>query len=248
LKFSVTGLVGPVQSAKVRLFVTDGSPSGGSIFAVSNNLAGSTTAWTEQNLNWSNAPPISGNPLSTLGSVANGTWVEFDVAAAITGNGTYSFAIRNASTNSLYFSSAEGANAPELRVETGTAGGLSITSFSPASGPVGTEVIVNGVGFSTVSAVRFNGTAAASFVIDSDVRLRAVVPTGATAGPIRIDTPASNTVSGNNFQVTTSPLPPHRSRSFRSPTRMSNRRVHRRTMATRISYGSAPAIRSIAVI
>ncbi|MGE3314523.1 MAG: IPT/TIG domain-containing protein, partial [Planctomycetaceae bacterium] len=70
LKFSVTGLAGAVQSAKVRLFVTDGSPSGGSIFAVSNNLAGSTTAWTEQNLTWNNAPPISGNALSTLGSVA----------------------------------------------------------------------------------------------------------------------------------------------------------------------------------
>src|SRR6185436_1151919 len=39
-----------------------------------------------------------------------------------------------------------------------------ITSFSPASGPVGTAVTINGTNFTGATAVRFNGTLA-SFTV-----------------------------------------------------------------------------------
>src|SRR5690606_34815436 len=115
LKFNLSGITGPVQGAKLRLFVADDSPSGGSIYLVSNNLAGSSTPWTESTIRWNNAPPVSGTPLDTAGTATTGTWVEFDVSAAITGNGIYSFAIANGSTNSVLYNSKEAAsNRPEL--------------------------------------------------------------------------------------------------------------------------------------
>ena len=117
LQFNVTGLSGVPQSAKLRLYVTDPSTVGGSIYLVSNNYNGSTTPWVESNLKYNNAPPASGARLSTLGSVATGTWVEFDVKSAINGDGVYSFEITSTSSNSVFYSSKEaGVNTPVLVV------------------------------------------------------------------------------------------------------------------------------------
>jgi hypothetical protein len=105
--FTVSGVTRPVQSAKLRLFVVDASKVGGSIYQVSNNYLNTSTPWTEGGLIWSNAPLISGAPLSTLGAVALNTWVEFDVTAAITGNGIYSFGLTSTSQDAVYFNSKE---------------------------------------------------------------------------------------------------------------------------------------------
>ena len=61
-----------------------------------------------------------------------------------------------------------------------------ITSFTPASGPVGTMVTITGTNLTAVQAVRFNGTVTGHGVI-SDTELRAQVPPGATTGPIEWD-------------------------------------------------------------
>ena len=119
-KFSLTGLSGSPQSAKLRLYVTDPSNVGGAVYLVSNdynNTITPTTPWVESGLKYNNAPPISGTPISTLGSVLTGTWVEFDVKSAINGDGVYSFAITSSSTNSVYYSSMNAvANRPVLVV------------------------------------------------------------------------------------------------------------------------------------
>jgi hypothetical protein len=95
----------------------DPSSSGGAIYAVSNNYAGTTTPWIESNLRYNNAPPISGAPLSAVGTVASGTWVEFDVTAAIDGNGLYSFAIASTVSNSVFYNATNaGTNTPQLVV------------------------------------------------------------------------------------------------------------------------------------
>ena len=57
---------------------------------------------------------ITGTPLSTVGSAAAGTWVEFDVGSVITGNGTYSFAISGGNTDAVDYGSRETANKPTL--------------------------------------------------------------------------------------------------------------------------------------
>jgi hypothetical protein len=119
LKFTVTGLSGPVVSAQLRLWVSDPGPDAGGVWRVANQLLGKTTPWTESALHWSNAPAISGAPLATLGAVANGTWAVFDVTSAVTAEGTYSFALQTSNTDGVDFSSSEGTHAPELVLTTG---------------------------------------------------------------------------------------------------------------------------------
>ncbi|MGH7455049.1 MAG: DUF7594 domain-containing protein, partial [bacterium] len=115
LKFQVTQLTGSVQSAKLRLYVTDDSPDGGSVYLVSNSYLNTSTPWDEENLTWNNAPAINGAPLlGAIGVASKNTWVELDVTAAITGNGIYSFGLKSASTTTVMYSSKEGANPPKL--------------------------------------------------------------------------------------------------------------------------------------
>lgn len=75
-----------------------------------------------------------------------------------------------------------------------------ITSFSPTSGAVGSEVTITGSRFTGATAVTFNGTAA-SFVVDSSTQIRATVPMGATTGPIRVTTSQGSAQSAANFNV-----------------------------------------------
>ena len=106
-QFSVAGLGGAPVSAKLRLFVTDGGTSGGNWFAP-------TGSWTETTLAWNNAPPLTGSPFTTVGSAPLGQWIEIDVTAQITGNGTYTFAATNPTTDMVTFASRESANKPQL--------------------------------------------------------------------------------------------------------------------------------------
>ena len=98
------------------------------------------------------------------------------------------------------------AGAPLLHVEyrsTGTPQPV-ITSFSPTSGSVETEVTISGSNFTGATVVTFNGVAA-SFIVDSDTQIRATVPGGATTGPIGVTTAAGTGVSANGFTVAQPP-------------------------------------------
>jgi hypothetical protein len=90
---------------------------GGAVYAVSNDYAGTTTSWTQSGLVWNNAPPISGAALGSLGAATVGSWVEVDVTAALSSNGTYSFAVANNSSDAVYYSAKEGSNKPQLVIE-----------------------------------------------------------------------------------------------------------------------------------
>lgn len=94
IRFTVSGLPAGavVQSAKLRLSVTNDSTSGGIFNTITNNT------WAE-NINWNAKPAIDGQQLASLGAVAINATVEVDVTVAITGNGTYSFAISHPATN-----------------------------------------------------------------------------------------------------------------------------------------------------
>ncbi len=130
LRFDLTGLAGQgVVSAKLRLFVTGSSDSGGSAYRVS-------SGWTESGITWSNAPATTGGPLSTAGAAGTGQWVEFDVTSAVGGDGSVAFAVMNASADRVDYSSREGTNPPQLHVWTGPpVAPVADFDATPRSGP-----------------------------------------------------------------------------------------------------------------
>ncbi|MFN8011519.1 MAG: immunoglobulin domain-containing protein [Holophagaceae bacterium] len=75
-----------------------------------------------------------------------------------------------------------------------------ISGFSPPSGNAGTTVTVNGSSFYALSSVAFNGQAA-SFTVLSATQLTAVVPGGATSGPISATNAAGSGTSAGSFTV-----------------------------------------------
>jgi large repetitive protein len=82
-----------------------------------------------------------------------------------------------------------------------------ITSFSPASGPAGTSVTINGQSLAGATEVKFNGITA-TFTTDlSGANLIATVPPSAGTGPITVRTPTGFASSANTFTSTETPPP-----------------------------------------
>jgi uncharacterized repeat protein (TIGR01451 family) len=77
----------------------------------------------------------------------------------------------------------------------------SLDSFAPAFGAVGSEVILEGAGFTNIQAVTFNGVTAA-FRTDGLNRIRATVPATALDGPLAVRTQTGTAASTTGFVVT----------------------------------------------
>lgn len=114
LKFDIRGLTGEVASARLRLFVENGSTGSGGALATT-----SRTGWSESTLTWETRPAVDGPALTTLPAATRGSWVEADVTSAITGNGVVSFAISPTSHDGTEYSSREGRQPAQLVIETG---------------------------------------------------------------------------------------------------------------------------------
>jgi len=79
-----------------------------------------------------------------------------------------------------------------------------VSSFSPASGTVTTEVIINGDNFLSDAKVQF-GNLYAKTIFVSENQLKAMVPAGAMSGPIAVETAAGTGKSNTNFLVIPAP-------------------------------------------
>jgi len=73
-----------------------------------------------------------------------------------------------------------------------------INSFSPNSGPPGTEIMITGGYFTGVTGVTFNGTPT-SFIVDNATQLRALVPLGATTGKLGVSNASGTGLSAADF-------------------------------------------------
>ncbi len=114
LKFTVANLAGSVSSAVLRLFVVQGQANSGDVYAATHST------WSEASLTWNNQPGRTGSSLGTIGPTSTGTWVEIDVSALVTANGTYSLVLYGLIDASTHFSSSEGSQPPQLVVTTGS--------------------------------------------------------------------------------------------------------------------------------
>jgi hypothetical protein len=129
IRFHASGISGPIQSAKLRVFcTTNGTANGPAAYLANNNWIESGTG----GVNWNNRPALESGAFDNKGAIAANSWVEYDVTALITANGTYTFALVADSSDGIVFSSREGATSPQLVV---TLGGEPATSTPTATSP-----------------------------------------------------------------------------------------------------------------
>ncbi len=84
------------------------------LLAVFHRVASS--AWSEGTVTWDNQPVADTATLATLGAVSAGASYEVDVTPLVTADGVYTIGFESSSTNGAYYSSKEGAAAPQLIV------------------------------------------------------------------------------------------------------------------------------------
>lgn len=132
VRFTVPSLPATPTGATLRLFVTDSSNTTGTLYATGN------TSWSETTTTWNNRPSTTGTALAAAQSAALGQWVTFDVSSLVTGAGSYSFTLTNAGSDTVAFSSREGANPPELQLTFPTA-----TSSGPLPNPPNVALRLN---------------------------------------------------------------------------------------------------------
>jgi PKD repeat protein len=115
IRFNLSGLLGTVVTARLRLYVTDASTGGGTVYV-------SPAGWDEGALSWLNAPAHIGGALGTFGAVNPGTWAEVSLPASAFagGNGVYNFVIEGTAPRHgmSEYMSREGANPPQLLLQT----------------------------------------------------------------------------------------------------------------------------------
>jgi fibronectin type 3 domain-containing protein len=111
LRFTVSGVTGTVQSARLRVFSVDPTSNGPQVFATSN-------AWTETGITWNNQPGSTGTASDDKGAISINTFVEFDVTPLVAaGNGSYSLVLIPQSSDGFDMASREAttaANRPQL--------------------------------------------------------------------------------------------------------------------------------------
>ena len=136
IRFAVTGISGTVQSAQLRVYIpSNGSTNGPAVYTTG-------ASWTETGITWNNRPSRTSGALDNKGAVSGGTWVNYNVTSAVTGNGTLNFVLAADSTDGVVFSSRQGSQPPQLVVTlsgsatptaTQTATGTATSSSTPTA-------------------------------------------------------------------------------------------------------------------
>src|SRR5919108_713217 len=114
-RFNVQNLPGQVEKATLRLFANSAS-AGHDVHSVADN------SWSESSLSFSNAPSFSEGAFGTALGVTAGNWTTVDVTPLVTGEGNVSFALDTLDSTSVNYSSREGANPPQLVIESSVPG------------------------------------------------------------------------------------------------------------------------------
>ncbi len=76
-----------------------------------------------------------------------------------------------------------------------------VLNFSPASGAVGSSVVIIGNSFTGATKVTFGGVKATVFSVDSYTQITATVPANAKTGKIQVTTPGGTATSSTSFTV-----------------------------------------------
>ncbi|MBS1661223.1 MAG: IPT/TIG domain-containing protein [Bacteroidetes bacterium] len=120
---------------------------------------------------------------------ATGPAAAWVIATDLDGDGLSDLAVSNGGTNAVSILINKKAD------------DLAVTSFTPTSGPLGTEVLITGTNFTGATDVKFGGTSASSFVVESATSIRAIVAGGSSGAVTVIKSNGFAYKDGFNFQV-----------------------------------------------
>jgi hypothetical protein len=111
LRFWVPAMEGSVRRATLRLWVTNGTGKGPGVHTTS-------LEWDESSLTWSNRP-VAGPTLAERGKLKKDRWTEYDVTAAVAGEGSVALVLVPRSNDGAGFSSREAVagRQPQLMIE-----------------------------------------------------------------------------------------------------------------------------------
>ncbi|MFO0508167.1 MAG: FG-GAP-like repeat-containing protein, partial [bacterium] len=116
------------------------------------------------------------------------------------GDGKHDVALANGGSSSISV----------IRNNPNFSGDPTVTSFTPAVGPIGTSVTITGINFSPVTAenvVRFFNNRIATVTASTTTSLTVTVPAGTTTGRISVATNCSTVTSATDFTIGTVVLP-----------------------------------------
>ncbi|KAL7501033.1 hypothetical protein ACHAWT_009188, partial [Skeletonema menzelii] len=103
--------IASIQKATLRLFALKSAPFGGSFMKITNN------DWSEDSINWSNAPSVDGAFLGTLPEIVESNWYELDITSAISESGPLSICIVGNHDVIAMYSSKDGLHSPEITLD-----------------------------------------------------------------------------------------------------------------------------------
>ena len=206
------GIIGGVDfSSFVNLSVTS---TAGPFVVTAPNTAVSWTGGTGQMVTWNiagtNNAPVSCALVNLRLSTDGGLTYPTILAINEPNDGSALVAVPNVATTTArvmveaadnYFFDISNVNFSITTVP-----GPTISSFTPSGGLTGTVVIIAGTNFTGSTSVSFNGTAAASFVVNSATQITATVAAGTTTGPITIVAPTGTGTSVTPFVVGNPPV------------------------------------------
>ena len=110
LRFDLSGIVGTIQRATLRIYPNSSQSTGYSVFGVAN------TSWSESTINASNAPPFNASASGASGPIVAGTWTSVDLTGLVgSGGGLLSIGL-SSTGNQTNLASANSANKPQLVV------------------------------------------------------------------------------------------------------------------------------------
>ncbi len=177
---------------------------------------GSATSATNFVITASGPAPVIASFTPVGGQVQGGsvtiTGSNFSTTSGVSFNGTAAlFAVLNATTIATTVPVGATTGALTVTTSNGTATAPTtftvlpnITSFTPTSAIAGASVVITGTSFTGALTVKFNGTYATSFTVNSSTQITAVVAAGTTTGPITVRTPSGTATSATNFTLTPS--------------------------------------------
>ena len=143
IRFTVSGLSGAIQDARLRVYATSESTRDGpAVYATGNN-------WNETGITWNNRPARAGNAADNKGDINTNTWVEYNVTSLVNGNGTFNFLLAGDSNDNVTFSAREGSNSPQLVITFIPGTSTATRTATQASPPTATRTATR-----TVTATR----------------------------------------------------------------------------------------------